>query len=93
MEKLGHFLCCKMFQLETDQKPLDNVLAKIMTQATPRLLYLLETILLYDLNVRHIKGSANQLADCLSRSGPLQDKIKLFIVQIHGITCRLQAKA
>ena len=47
----------------------------------------------YDLNVRFIKGLANQLADCLSRLGPLQDKIKLPIVQAHETTCRQQATA
>ena len=52
-----------MFQLETGQKPLENVLAKNLTQAIPRLPHLLMKILPYDFSVKYIKVSTNQLAD------------------------------
>ena len=42
-------------------------------------------------NVRYIKHSTNPHVDCFSKLGPLQDKIKLSIVQIHEIICRLKA--
>ena len=80
-------------QLETEQKTLENVLTKSLTQDTPRPQHLLMRTLPYDSNIRYNKDSANQFADCLSRLGPLKDKIRLPIVQIHEITCRLQAIA
>ena len=45
----------------------------------------------YDFSVEYIKGSTNQLIDCFSRLEPLDDKIKLPIVQVYEITSRLQA--
>ena len=45
----------------------------------------------YHFNVTYIKSSANQFEHCLPRPGPLQNKMKLPIVQIHEITCLLQA--
>ena len=50
MEKFHHFLYDKMFQLKTDQKPLENELAKSVTQATPRIQVLLMRTLPYDFN-------------------------------------------
>ena len=37
MEKFHHFLYASHFILETDQKPLEAILSKILNQATPRL--------------------------------------------------------
>ena len=54
LEKFCHFLYGKRFQLETDQMPLENVLAKSLTQATTRILYLLMRTLPFHLNVRNI---------------------------------------
>ena len=45
----------------------------------------------YDHTVGYIKGSANQIADWLSRLGPLEDKFKLPILEDHEITGKLQA--
>ena len=41
MEKIHHFLYATKFILETDQKPLDTILAKSLNAATPRLQRLL----------------------------------------------------
>ena len=37
MEKFHHFLYASHFTLETDQKPLETILAKSLTEATPQL--------------------------------------------------------
>ena len=62
-------------------------------QVTPRLQCLLVRTLPYGFNVRYINSSTNQVADCLSKLGPLQDRIKLFIFHIHELTCRLHLTA
>ena len=80
MEKFHHFIYGKKFQLETDQKLIENVLAKCLTIATPRLQHILIRTLPYDFNVRYIKSLSIQFAECLSRLGQLQDKTKLPIV-------------
>ena len=47
----------------------------------------------YDFTVQYIKGSTNQLADCLSRLGCQKDKIQLPKLKIHAITRHLTATA
>ena len=37
MEKFDHFLYTSHFNLETDQKPLEAILSRVIIQATPRL--------------------------------------------------------
>ena len=36
IERFYNFLFCKRFQFETEQKPLENILTKILIQATSR---------------------------------------------------------
>ena len=93
METYHLFLYGRKCTLETDQKPIENVLVKSLTQAAPRFQCLFIRALPYDFNVMYTEGSTNQLVDCLSRLGPLQKKIQLTIVQVHKIPCRLQATA
>ena len=59
MEKFHHFLYASHFTLETDQKPLETILAKSLTEATLQLQWLLIYILPYDFTVKYIKGSTN----------------------------------
>ena len=91
MEKFHHFLYASHFTLETDQKLLETILAKSLTEATPQLQWLLICTFPYDFTVRYIKGSNNQLADCLSRLGCQKDKIELPKLKIHAITKQLHA--
>ena len=93
MEKFHHFLYASHFTLETDQKPLETILAKSLTEATPQLQQLLICTFPYDFTVRYIKGSTNQLADCLSRLVCQKDKIQLPRLKIHAITRQLPATA
>ena len=85
MEKFHHFLYASHFTLETDQKPLETILAKSLTEATLHLPLLLMHTFPYDFTVRYIKGSTNQLADCLSRLDCQKDKIQLPKLKIHAI--------
>ena len=89
MEKFHHFLYATKFVLETDQKPLETILAKSLNAATPRLQRLLIKTFAYDFTVKYLPGENNQLADCLSRLGCLQDKIKLPRLKVHLLTTRL----
>ena len=57
MEKFHHFLYASHFTLETDQKPLETILAKSLTEATRQLLLI--CILPYDFTVKYIIGSTN----------------------------------
>ena len=91
MEKFHHFLYATKFVLETDQKPLEAILAKSLNAATPRLQRILIKTFAYDFTVKYLPGENNQLADCLSRLGCLQDKIKLPRLKVHLLTTRLSA--
>ena len=93
MEKFHHFLYASHFTLETNQKPLETILMKSLTEATLQLQCLLICTFPYDFTVRYIKGSTNQLANCLSRLGCQKDKIDLPKLKIHAITRQLHATA
>ena len=82
MEKSHHFLYGNHFILETEQKPLETILARSLNQATPRLQRILIRTFPYNFTVRYLPGLKNQLADCLSRVGGLQDSIKLLKLSI-----------
>ena len=73
MEKFHHFLYGNHFILETDQKPLETILARSLNQATPRLQRILIRTFPYNFTVCCLPGLKNQLADCLSSVGRLQD--------------------
>ena len=93
MEKFHHFLYASHFTLETDQKSLETILAKSLTEATLWLQQLFICTFPYDFTVRYIKGSTNQSADCLSRLGCQKDKIELPKLKIHAISRQLHATA
>ena len=73
MEKFHHFLYANHFILETDQKLLETILSRSLNQATPHLQRILIRACPYNFTVRYIPGLKNQLADCLSCVGGLQD--------------------
>ena len=59
MEKFHHFLYASHFTLETDQKPLEAILSKSLSQATPRLLRILIRTFPYHFTVHYIPGVTN----------------------------------
>ena len=93
MERFCHFLHGNQFILETDQKPLETILARSLNQATPRLQRILIRTMPYNFTVHCLPGLKNQLANCLSRVGGLQDSIKLPKLRIYQITSQLNARS
>ena len=93
MEKFQHFLYGNQFILETDQKPLETILARSLNQTTPRLQQILIRTMPYNFRVHYLPGLKNQLANCLSRIGGLQDSIKLPKLSIYQITSQLNARS
>ena len=93
MEKFNHFLYGNQLILETDQKPLETILVRSLNQATPRLQRILIRTMPYNFTVCYLPGLGNQLADCWSRVGGLQDSIKLPKLSIYQITSQLNARS
>ena len=93
MENFHHFLYASHFTLETDQKPLKTIVAKSLTEAMPWLQWPLIHTFPYDFKVWYIKGSTNQLTDCLSRHECQKDKIQLPNLKVHAITKQLLVTA
>ena len=59
MEKFHHFLYATKFVLETDQKPLEAILAKSLNAATPWLQRILIKTFAYDFTVKYLPGENN----------------------------------
>ena len=93
MEKFHHFLYGNQIILETDQKPLETILARSLNQATPRLQRILIRTMPYNFTLHYLPGLKDQLADCLSRVGGLQDSIKLPKLSIYQIISQLNARS
>ena len=63
--------------LKLTKIPWETILSRSLNQATPRLQRILIRTFPYNINVHYLPGLKNQLSDCLSRVGGLQDSIKL----------------
>ena len=88
-EKFHHFLYSSHFILQTDQKPLESILARSLNEATPRLQRLLIKASVYDFRVKYIPGPTNKVADCLSQLGCIKDNIVLPKLRVNAITQQL----
>ena len=93
MEKFHHFPYANHFILETNPKPLETILSRSLNQATPHLQRILIRTFPYNFTVRYLPGLKNQLADCLSWVGGLQDSIKLPKLSVYQITSQLNARS
>ena len=93
MEKFHHFLHAKHFILETDQRPLETILSRNLNQATPYLQRIVIRTFPFNFTVRYLPGLKNQLADCLSYVGGLQDSFKLPNLSVYQITSQLNARS
>ena len=93
MEKFHHFLYGNHFLLETDQEPLETIWSRSLNQATPRLQRIPIRTFPYNFSVHYLPGLKNQLADCLSRVGGLQDSIKLPKLSVYHITSQLNTRS
>ena len=72
---------------------METILSGSLNQATPRLQRILIRRFPYNFNAHYLPGLKNQLADCLSRVGGLQDSIKLPKLSIYQITSQLNARS
>ena len=63
------------------------------TKTTPCLQRILIRTFPYNFTVRYLPGLKNQLADCLSQVGGLQDSIKLPQLSVYQITSQLNARS
>ena len=93
MEKFHHFLYGNHFLFETDHKPLETILSRSLNQATPRLQRIIIRTFPYNFSMHYLPGLKNQLADCLSTVGGLQDSIKLPKLTVYQITSQLNARS
>ena len=93
VEKFHHFLYGCHFTLETNQKPLEGILSRILNQATPRLKHIFIRSLPHNFTVCYIPGPKNQLADCLSRLREQKDAIKLPKLHVYQISQQLTARS
>ena len=86
VQKFHHHLYGRPFLLQTDQKPLQAILSKLLVEATPHIQCLLLLTIPYDMTVKYIKGETNLITNCLSRAPVVDDTIKLPILQVNQIT-------
>ena len=93
MEKFHHFLYAHHLILETNQKPLETIISRSLNQATPHPQRILIRTFPYHFTVRYLPRLKNQLADCLSWVGGLQDSIKLPKLSVYHITSQLNARS
>ena len=70
IERFHTYVYGSSFQVESDHKPLENIVLKNLAQAPPRLQRMLLRLQHYDFVIHHRKGSEMQLADFLSRFSP-----------------------
>ena len=77
MEKFHHFLYASHFILEIDQKPLETILSKSLSQGNSKVQRILIRTFPYHFTVYYTPGVTNQLDDCLSRLGGPKDTITL----------------
>ena len=63
LEKFHHLLHGKLFQLETDQKLLESILVKSLTETNPQLQQFLTRTFLWYFDVTYVKRAKKQLAD------------------------------
>ena len=66
-EKFHHFLYGSHLTLQTDQKPLESILARSLNEATPRLQRLLIKASAYDFSVEYIYSRTNKSSCRLSQ--------------------------
>ena len=67
-QKFHQYVYGRTVHVETDHKPLENILAKNLHQAPMRLQKMIMSLQKYDLEVKYKPGKEMQLADTLSRS-------------------------
>ena len=74
LERLHNYVFGGQIELHTDHQPLVTILGKQVCDASPRLQRLLLRAHKYDVHAKYIKGSANPIADALSRVSPMPPK-------------------
>ena len=85
--KFHHYLYGRKFICQSDNKPLEDIHLKYLSDALPRLQRLLLKLQPYDIAIKYVTGSQVPVADALSRVSPSgRTEIKGLDVTIHKIT-------
>ena len=88
--KLHHYLYGRKFVCQTDNKPLEDIYLKHLSDAPPRLQRLLLKLQPYDITMKSVPGQKVPVADALSTVSPSgKTEIKGLDVTIHDLTTTL----
>lgn len=97
LERLHNYIFGEEIELHTDHQPLVSILKKQVCDTSPRLQRLLLRAHKYDVRVKYIKGSNNQVADALSRVSPLPplntDVLPDKLIPLHTLTNDIPANS
>ena len=88
--KFHHYLYSRKFVCQTDQKPLEDIHLKHLSDASPRLQRFLLKLQPYDITIKYIPGQKVPVADALIRVSPSgKTLIKGLDITIHDLTTTL----
>ena len=95
MERLHNYVYGEPTRVQTDHKPLETILKKSISTASPRLQRLHLRLARYEIKLEYFKGKDNSIADALSRVDPLtpepQDEKQTDVIPVHHITNAIPA--
>ena len=94
LEKVNHYIYGKYKRLETDHIPLESILKKSISSASPRLQQLLLRMAKYDVNITYIPGRTNVVADAMSQVSHMESATKghkLPMIEVDSITSTIPA--
>lgn len=82
LERFNQYIYGKVVSVESDQKPLENILRKPLNQSPPRLQRVLLRLQYYDIDLHYTPGKELMIADTLSRAYLNKDEKDSFDQEI-----------
>ena len=89
-ERFHTYVYGKEFQMESDQKPLENMQNKNIAQAPPRLQRMLLRLQPYDAQILYKPSKEMRIPDYLSRTQPTQGEEIELDLTIHTVDITVQ---